>query len=125
MTIATQPQPRDTPAPVAAAPAPVVAPESRRRTIALGLLISAQFVVMLDTSIVNVALPSIQADLGLSSTGLSWVVNAYVLTFGGLLLLFGRVADLVGRRRMFITGSALFTAGTLLAASASTEWMLV
>ena len=99
--------------------------ERRRRTIALGLLVSAQFVVMLDTSIVNVALPSIQADLTLDPTGLSWVVNAYVLTFGGLLLLFGRVADLVGRRRMFVAGSALFTAGTLVAAGAADQWMLV
>ena len=97
----------------------------RRRTVGLGLLVSAQFVVMLDTSIVNVALPSIQADLGLSPTGLSWVVNAYVLTFGGLLLLLGRVADLLGRRRMFIVGSAAFTLGTLVAAAAAQEWMLV
>jgi EmrB/QacA subfamily drug resistance transporter len=89
------------------------------------LLISAQFVVMLDTSIVNVALPSVQADMSLSSTGLSWIVNAYVLTFGGLLLLFGRVADLLGRRRMFVAGSAAFTVGTLVAASAVNEWMLV
>ncbi|WP_344771710.1 MFS transporter [Nocardioides panacisoli] len=93
--------------------------------IGLGVLVSAQFVVMLDTSIVNVALPSIQADLALSSAGLSWIINAYVLTFGGLLLLFGRVADLLGRRRMFIAGSALFTVGTLLAATAVNEWMLV
>ena len=106
-------------------PAAAQAAGSRRRTIGLGLLISAQFVVMLDTSIVNVALPSIQADLTLSATGLSWIVNAYVLTFGGLLLLFGRVADLLGRRRMFIAGSAAFTLGTLVAASAVNEWMLV
>ena len=86
---------------------------------------SAQFVVMLDTSIVNVALPSIQADLGLGPAGLTWVVNAYVLTFGGLLLLSGRAADLFGRRRMFIAGSALFTVGTLLAAAAANEGMLV
>lgn len=99
--------------------------ERRRRAVGLGLLVSAQFVVMLDTSIVNVALPSIQADLGLGVTSLSWVVNAYVLTFGGLLLLLGRVADLVGRRRMFVAGSALFTVGTLLAAGAGTAWMLV
>jgi EmrB/QacA subfamily drug resistance transporter len=130
MTIATQPETtRPRPATTAAAPAAASGSasnrERRRRTIGLGLLISAQFVVMLDTSIVNVALPSIQADLTLSPTGLSWIVNAYVLTFGGLLLLFGRVADLLGRRRMFIAGSALFTAGTLLAASAANEWMLV
>ncbi|MGN6753777.1 MAG: MFS transporter [Intrasporangium sp.] len=99
--------------------------ESRRRAVGLGLLVSAQFVVMLDTSIVNVALPSIQADMALSPTGLSWIINAYVLTFGGLLLLFGRVADLLGRRRMFIAGSAAFTLGTLVAATAVSEWMLV
>ena len=99
--------------------------ERRRRTIAFGLLVSAQFVVMLDTSIVNVALPSVQADLGLSPAGLTWVVNAYVLAFGGLLLLSGRAADLFGRRRMFIAGSALFTLGTLLAAAAANEELLV
>ena len=99
--------------------------ERRRRSIAFGLLVSAQFVVMLDTSIVNVALPSIQADLGLGPAALTWVVNAYVLTFGGLLLLSGRAADLFGRRRMFTAGSALFTVGTLLAAAAANEQMLV
>ena len=99
--------------------------ERKRRAIGAGLLVSAQFVVLLDTSIVNVELPSIQGDLGLGPTGLSWVVNAYVLTFGGLLLLFGRVSDLLGRRRMFIAGSALFTVGTLLAAVASGPWMLL
>ncbi|GAA1931329.1 DHA2 family efflux MFS transporter permease subunit [Nocardioides marmoribigeumensis] len=104
---------------------PITTTGSRRRALGLGLLISAQFVVMLDTSIVNVALPSIQADMALSPTGLSWIVNAYVLTFGGLLLLFGRVADLLGRRRMFIAGSAAFTIGTLVAATAANEWMLV
>ena len=86
----------------------------RRRLVAFALLVSAQFVVMLDTSIVNVALPSIQADLDLSATGLTWVVNAYVLAFGGLLLLSGRAADLFGRRRLFVAGSAVFAAGTLL-----------
>lgn len=98
---------------------------SRRRALALGLLVSAQFVVMLDTSIVIVALPSIRTDLALSAGSLSWVVNAYVLTFGGLLLLCGRVADQVGRRRMFGAGSVLFTIGTLLAASAGNEWLLI
>ena len=96
-----------------------------RRRIALALLVSAQFVVMLDTSIVNVALPSIQADLSLDATGLTWVVNAYVLAFGGLLLLSGRAADLFGRRRLFVTGSAIFTAGTLVAAFATTEAQLL
>ncbi|WP_372594196.1 MFS transporter [Actinotalea sp.] len=94
------------------------------RWAALVLLVSAQFVVMLDTSIVNVALPSIQADLGLRPTALTWVVNAYVLAFGGLLLLSGRAADLFGRR-LFVGGSVLFAAGTLLAASASSATTLV
>ena len=71
------------------------------------------------------ALPSIQADLGLSPTAVTWVVNAYVLAFGGLLLLSGRAADLFGRRRMFVAGSALFTVGTLLAASSADEVLLV
>ena len=97
----------------------------RRRALALGLLVSAQFVVMLDTSIVNVALPSIQSSLALSAGALSWVVNAYVLTFGGLLLLCGRAGDQVGRRRMFTVGSALFTVGTLAAAGAANEWLLI
>ncbi|MFC7723623.1 MFS transporter [Nocardioides sp. GCM10028917] len=100
-------------------------PSRSRRRFALALLVSAQFVIMLDTSIVNVALPSIQASLSMSASSLSWVVNAYVLTFGGLLLLCGRVADQVGRRRMFTIGSALFTVGTLAAATAADEWMLV
>jgi EmrB/QacA subfamily drug resistance transporter len=99
--------------------------DRRRRQAALALLVSAQLVVMLDTSIVNVALPSIQADLQLSPTGLAWIVNAYVLTFGGLLLLSGRVADLLGRRRTFVAGSALFTVGTLLSAVAPNQWVLV
>src|SRR5690349_18886641 len=92
---------------------------------ALALLVSAQFVVMLDTSIVNVALPSIQADLGLAPSALSWVVSSYVLAFGGLLLLLGRLADLVGRRRIFVVGSTVFTLGTLLAAAAGNELVLV
>lgn len=127
MTISTSPLMHGTAA--AERPTPAV-PESPpgsgwRRTVALGLLVSAQFIVMLDTSIVNVALPSIQADLGLDASALSWVVNAYVLTFGGLLLLCGRLADQLGRRRMFVVGSAMFTLGTALAASANSEWPLL
>ena len=95
------------------------------RSLALALLVSAQFVVMLDTSIVNVALPSIQRDLGLTASGLTWVVNSYVLVFGGLLLLSGRLADLLGRRRMFVAGSAFFTAGTLVAAVAASQEVLM
>src|SRR5687768_7717034 len=86
-----------------------------RHRLALLRLVSAQFVVMLDTSIVNVALPSIQEDLGVSHAGLAWVVNSYFLAFGGFLLVAGRLADVVGRRRMFVIGAALFTAASLLA----------
>jgi EmrB/QacA subfamily drug resistance transporter len=89
------------------------------------LLVSAQFVVMLDTSIVNVALPSIQADLGLRASDATWIVNAYVVAFGGLLLLSGRLADLLGRRGMFAAGSGLFTIGTLLAAAAPDQAQLL
>lgn len=113
------------PGPVAVAPATDAVGSPRRRSLALALLVSAQFVVMLDTSIVNVALPSMQADLGLGATGVTWVVNAYVLAFGGLLLLSGRAADLFGRHRLFVGGSALFTLGTLLAATASGPGQLV
>jgi EmrB/QacA subfamily drug resistance transporter len=104
--------------PVATPPAPETAGSSSRlrRTVVLGLLVSAQFLVMLDASIVNVTLASIQKDLGFSATQVTWVVNAYVVTFGGLLLLSGRVADLFGRRRTFVAGSLVFTVGTLLAA---------
>ncbi len=95
------------------------------RPLVLGLLVTAQLVVMLDVSIVNVALPSIQADLHLGAVGSTWVVNAYVLAFGSLLLLAGRFADLLGRRRMFVLGSVVFTAGTLVAAFSGDQWLLV
>lgn len=91
----------------------------------MAVLVSAQFVVMLDTAVVNVALPSIQEELGLSQAGTSWVVNAYFLAFGGFLLLSGRAADLFGRRRMFMVGAALFTVTTLLAGFAPNEFVLV
>src|SRR5688572_6671594 len=77
------------------------------RSLTLAVLVSAQFLVMLDAAIVNVALPSIQADLGLGAADATWAVNAYVIAFGGLLLLSGRLADLFGRRGMFTAGSAL------------------
>ncbi len=85
----------------------------RKRWIGLALLCVAQFVVVLDASIVNVALPTIGADLAFSQDDLSWVVNAYVLTFGGFLLLGGRMADLLGRRRVFMAGLILFAAASL------------
>jgi len=85
-----------------------------RRWWALALLCGAFFMVLLDATIVLVALPSIQADLGFSAQGLQWVLSAYALTFGGLLLLGGRAADLLGRRRLFMTGVLFFTAASLL-----------
>jgi EmrB/QacA subfamily drug resistance transporter len=85
-----------------------------RRWWALALLCGAFFMVLLDGTIVLVALPSIQADLGFSEQGLQWVLSAYALTFGGLLLLGGRAADLLGRRRLFMTGVLFFTAASLL-----------
>src|SRR5437773_1929164 len=75
----------------------------------LFVILAAQLMVVLDTTIVNVALPHIQDALGFSSSNLSWVLNAYILTFGGLLLLGARAGDLYGRRRVFLSGIALFT----------------
>src|ERR687898_1812978 len=92
-----------------------------RRWLALILLCFAQFIVVLDASIVNVALPSIGEALSFSQENLSWVLNAYVLTFGGFLLLGGRMADLLGRRRVFISGLLLVAAASLAAGFASNE----
>jgi EmrB/QacA subfamily drug resistance transporter len=97
----------------------------RRRWIALGLLSLAQFVVVLDASIVNVALPSIGRALDFSQGNLAWVVNAYVLTFGGFLLLGGRMADLLGRRRVFMGGLVLFALASLAGGFAQTEGQLI
>jgi EmrB/QacA subfamily drug resistance transporter len=87
--------------------------KARNRGI-LPLLVTAQFMVVLDVAVVNVALPSIQADLGFSDAGLQWVVSAYAIVFGGALLLGGRLADLIGRRRLFIAGISLFATSSLL-----------
>ena len=87
---------------------------SSSRWAALALIVVAQFMVILDVAIVNVALPSIELDLGFSQSGLEWVVTAYAIVFGGFLLLGGRLADLVGRRRTFMAGIALFTAASVL-----------
>jgi EmrB/QacA subfamily drug resistance transporter len=81
--------------------------------------------IVLDTTIVNVALPSIRQDLGFSETSLAWVVNAYMLTFGGFLLLGGRLGDLFGHRRLFLTGITLFTLASLACGMATTQWFLV
>jgi EmrB/QacA subfamily drug resistance transporter len=97
-----------------------------RRWLALVLLAAAQFVVVLDASIVNVALPSIGESLKFSPDNLSWVVNAYTLTFGGFLMLGGRMADLIGRRRMFIAGLVLFAGASLAGGLAQSDvWLIV
>src|SRR5437879_3597199 len=96
-----------------------------RRWIALALLCVAQFVVVLDASIVNVALPTIGRALHFSESSLPWVVNAYVLTFGGFLLLGGRVADLIGRRRVFMAGLVLFAFASLFGGLATTAGQLI
>ena len=96
-----------------------------RRWLALGLLCVAQFIVVLDASIVNVALPSIGEALNFSEANLSWIVNAYVLTFGGFLLLGGRMADLLGRRRVFMAGLLLVAVASLFAGFASNEGQLI
>ena len=89
--------------------------------LVLVLVCLAQFMVILDATIVNVALPSIQTDLGMSDSGLQWVVNAYALLFGGFLLLGGRAGDLIGRKRVFLAGVVLFTAASLLCGLAQDE----
>jgi EmrB/QacA subfamily drug resistance transporter len=93
--------------------------------LVLVLVCLAQFMVILDATIVNVALPSIQADLGMSESGLQWVVNAYALLFGGFLLLGGRAGDLIGRKRVFLFGLVLFTSASLLCALSTGETMLI
>ena len=96
-----------------------------RRWSALALIVTAQFMVILDVAIVNVALPSIKSDLGFSATSLQWVVSAYAILFGGALLLGGRLADLVGRRRLFIIGLLVFAASSLLCGLAWSEASLI
>jgi EmrB/QacA subfamily drug resistance transporter len=97
----------------------------RRRWLALALLSAVQFMVVLDIAIVNVALPSIQVDLGFSRENLQWVISAYALVFGGFLLLGGRAADVLGRRRIFLTGLVVFTLASLLAGLAWSETSLI
>src|SRR5438128_4759999 len=87
----------------------------RRKWLALALLCVVQFMVVLDIAIVNVALPSIKVDLGFSQENLQWVISAYALVFGGFLLLGGRAADLLGRRRVFLVGIVVFTLASLFA----------
>jgi EmrB/QacA subfamily drug resistance transporter len=99
--------------------------KSERRWSALALIVTAQFMVILDVAIVNVALPSIKSDLGFSQTNLQWVISAYAILFGGTLLLGGRLADLLGRRRLFVAGLALFAASSLACGLAWSEASLI
>src|SRR5690349_21686760 len=97
----------------------------RKRWFGLAVLVAAQFMVVLDVAIVNVALPTIKTDLHFSESSLQWVVTAYSILFGGMLLLGGRMADLLGRRRLFMAGLALFTASSLLDGLAWSEGSLI
>ena len=97
----------------------------RSRWIALVVLCTGMLMIVLDMTIVNVALPSIQADLGFSQAGLAWVVNAYLIAFAGLLLLAGRLGDLAGRRDVFLTGLAVFTVASLACGLAVNQGMLI
>jgi EmrB/QacA subfamily drug resistance transporter len=97
----------------------------RKKWFALALLATVQFMVVLDIAIVNVALPSIKIDLGFSQENLQWVISAYALVFGGFLLLGGRAADLLGRRRIFLLGIVVFTLGSLLSGLAWSEASLI
>lgn len=99
--------------------------QNHQRWTALVLLCLGELMIVLDTTIVNVALPSIQADLHFAETALVWVVNAYMLTFGGFLLLGGRLGDLYGQRRLFLAGIALFTAASLACGMVQTQSMLI
>src|ERR671923_2806010 len=102
-----------------------VGAQDRKRWIALAVIVAAQFMVVLDVAIVNVALPSIKTDLHFSQESLQWVITAYSLLFGGVLLLGGRLADLLGRRRLFIAGVALFTVTSLLSGLAWSAGSLI
>src|SRR3954468_22064442 len=103
----------------------MTASTDRTRWAALYVLCAGMLMIVLDATIVNVALPSIQDDLGFSQSNLAWVVNAYLIAFGGLLLLAGRAGDLLGQRRVFLSGLTLFTAASALCAVSQTQEMLI
>jgi EmrB/QacA subfamily drug resistance transporter len=110
------------------APSPVAPPAERadrRRWLALVAVCVGQLMIVLDTTIVNVALPSIRSDLGFSQADLAWVIDGYLITFGSLLLLAGRLGDLIGRKRVFLGGLALFTFASLLCGIADSQGMLI
>src|SRR5688572_12705188 len=102
-----------------------VAAENRRRWMALYVLCVGMLMIVLDATIVNVALPTIQDDLGFAQNDLAWVVNAYLIAFGGLLLLAGRIGDLIGQRRIFMVGLAVFTVASLVCAVAQSQGVLI
>src|SRR5687767_8208974 len=99
--------------------------EGQKRWLALYVLCLGDVMIVLDSTVVNVALPSIRDDLGFTETSLAWVVNAYLLTFGGFLLLGGRLGDLYGHRKLFIIGTILFAAASLACGVAGSQEMLV
>ncbi|MBT2467277.1 MFS transporter [Streptomyces sp. ISL-66] len=104
---------------------PGAARREGRTGVALAVIAACQLMVVLDATIVNIALPHIQTDLAISTTDLSWVISAYTLAFGGLLLLGGRAGDILGRRRVFMTGILLFTLASLLGGFAQESWQLL
>ncbi|MDX5578174.1 MULTISPECIES: MFS transporter [Streptomyces] len=106
-------------------PQPPPPPTPRSRALALGVIATGMLMIVLDGSIVTVAMPAIQDDLGFTPAGLSWVVNAYLIAFGSLLLLAGRLGDLIGRRPMFLAGTVLFTAASLVAGAAASPAVLI
>ena len=102
-----------------------VRPVAARPGVALALILTCQLMLMLDATVMNVALPRIRVDLGFTAANLSWVMNAYTLVFGGLLLLGGRMGDLFGRRRMFLVGIAVFTTASLAGGLADSAGLLI
>src|SRR3954462_12808410 len=96
-----------------------------RRWMALYVLCIGVLMIVLDVTVVNVALPSMKEDLGFTQSGLAWVVNAYLIAFGGFLLLSGRLGDLIGRRTIFLVGLAVFTTASLVCGASQSQGMLV
>src|ERR671935_590192 len=103
----------------------MTAEDNRARWIALVVLCVGMLMIVLDATVVNVALPSIQKDLGFSQSTLAWVMNAYLIAFGGLLLLAGRFGDILGRKTIFMAGLALFVAASALCGLSQSQGMLV
>src|SRR5436189_2598502 len=99
--------------------------DNRTRWLALYVLCLGSLMIVLDVTIVGVALPSIREDLGFSETSLAWVVNGYLLTYGGFLLLGGRLGDIFGHRRLFLAGIGLFTLASLACGLSTTQWLLI